>query len=415
MYRRLLVALIVSQVAMYMFETSLYWTVLELTGSAVLVSLLLVSIVVPVLILTIPVGIIVDRNGPSRLLRSAAVVAAVVGAIAAIVTAVSGLSFEIAVLLAVAEGIFFGCWAIPAQVLASRVVDRDQMPSAIGLSALPSGVGAVVGGLGGGIVLQLTGPAIAFAVAAAGLTLSAVVMAGLPTLPGLGHSGGRALAVGDMRDAFGWARHSPVGLAVIALGSAAGFLVMSRFGLVPVLVHDFLRAGPAALGLIVMAGGIGSILGTVVTDASGRRLRRGPVLLTALGIAGLALIVLGSAPHLAVALLAAGAITGSLIVYHVTSMTVLQVLAPARMRGRVLAIYDLVRLGTVPPGSLTAGLLVPAIGVTGVFLAFGGLVVVAVLVATIVLRPLIALELKAVPIDATPTDEHELSGGRVAG
>jgi MFS family permease len=414
-YRRLLVALIVSQVAMYMFETSLYWTVLELTGSAVLVSLLLVSIVVPVLILTVPVGIFVDRHGPSRLLRSAAVVAAIVGAIAAIVTAVAGLSFEMAVVLAIAEGIFFGCWAIPAQVLASRVVNREQLPSAIGLSALPSGIGAVVGGLGGGIVLQLTGPAIAFAVAAAGLTLSAVVMAGLPTLAGLGQSGGRALVLGDMRDAFGWARHSPVGLAVIALGSAAGFLVMSRFGLVPVLVHDVLRAGPAALGLIVMAGGIGSILGTVVTDASGRRLRRGPVLLTALGIAGLALTVLGSAPHLAVALLAAGAITGSLIVYHVTSMTVLQMLAPARMRGRVLAIYDLVRLGTVPPGSLTAGLLVPAIGVTGVFLAFGGLVVVAVVVATIVLRPLIALELKAVPIDSALADDHGLSGGPASG
>lgn len=414
-YRRLLAALIVSQIAMYMFETTLYWTVLELTGSAVLVSLLLASIVVPVLVLTVPVGMVVDRFGPSRLLGPASIAAAIVGTLATVVTAISGLSVELALLLAMAEGAFFGCWAIPAQVLASRVVDREQMPSAIGLSALPSGVGAVVGGLGGGIVLQVTGPAIALAVAAAGLTLSAVVMAGLPTLAGLGHSGSRALAVGDMRDALGWARHSPVGLAVIALGSAAGFLVMSRFGLVPVLVHDVLHAGPAALGLIVMAGGIGSILGTVVTDASGRRLRRGPVLLTALGIAGLALTVLGSAPHLAVALVAAGAITGSLIVYHVTSMTVLQVLAPARMRGRVLAIYDLVRLGTVPPGSLTAGLLVPAIGVTGVFLAFGGLVVAAVIVGTIVLRPLIALELKAVPIDAALADDHGLSGGAAPG
>ena len=400
---------------MFMFETSLYWTVLELTGSAVQVSLLLISVIVPVLILTVPVGIFVDRHGPSRLLRRAAVVAAVVAAIAAIVTALSGLSFEIALVLAVAEGIFFGCWAIPAQVLASRVVDREQMPSAIALSALPSGVGAVVGGLGGGIVLQLTGPAVALAVAAASLTLSAVVIAGLPTLAGVGHPGGRTLVPGDMRDAFGWARHSPVALAVIALASAAGFLIMSRSGLVPVLVRDVLHAGPAALGLIVMAGGIGSILGTVVSDAGGRRLRRGPVLLTALGLAGLALSVLGSAPHIAVALVAASVITGSLIVYHVTSMTVLQVLAPARMRGRVLAIYDLARLGTVPPGSLTAGLLVPAIGVTGVFLVFGGLVVAAVIVGTIVLRPLIALELKAVPIDATPTDERGLSGGRGAG
>ena len=190
---------------------------------------------------------------------------------------------------------------------------------------------------------------------------------------------------------------------------------MSRFGLVPVLVHDVLHAGPAALGLIVMAGGIGSILGTVVPmprapaatgTGAAHRARRLP---------DLPCTVLGSAPHLAVALVAAGAITGSLIVYHVTSMTVLQVLAPARMRGRVLAIYDLVRLGMVPPGSLIAGLLVPAIGVTGVFLAFGGLVVAAVIVGTIVLRPLVALELKAVPIDAALADVSRAVRRRCSG
>jgi MFS family permease len=404
-YRRLLAALIVSQVAMYMFETTLYWTVLELTGSAVLVSLLLASIVVPVLVLTVPVGLVVDHYGPSRLLGPASIAAAIVGGLATIVTAISGLSFELALLLAMAEGAFFGCWAIPAQVLASRVVDREQMPSAIGLSALPSGVGAVLGGLSGGVILQVAGPATAFALAAGGLTLSAIIMAGLPKLPGLGSTGGRAFAVGELYEAFGWARKTPVALAVIALGSAAGFLVMSRFGLVPVLVHDVLHAGPAALGLIVMAGGIGSILGTTAVDATGRRLRRGPVLLSALAVAGLALATLGSAPHLVIALGAAGLITGSLIVYHVTSMTLLQVLAPARMRGRILAIYDLVRLGLVPPGSLVAGLLVPVIGVTGVFLSFGGLVVVAVIAATVVCRPLVVLQLEVVLADAhTPQD-----------
>ena len=139
---------------------------------------------------------------------------------------------------------------------------------------------------------------------------------------------------------------------------------MSRFGLVPGFVRDVLGAGPAALGLMTMAGGIGTIAGTCVVDAAGRRLRRGPVLLTALGAAGLALATLGVAPHLAIALGLAGLITMSMIIYHVTSMTLLQVLAPARMRGRVLAIFDLVRLGVVPLGSLAAGLLVPEIGVT---------------------------------------------------
>jgi MFS family permease len=101
------------------------------------------------------------------------------------------------------------------------------------------------------------------------------------------------------------------------------------------------------------------------------------------------------APHLAVALVLAGQITMSMIVYHVTSMTLLQVLAPARMRGRVLAIYDLVRLGVVPVGSVVAGLLVAEIGVTSVFVIFGGLLVAAGAVATLACRPLVELEMES--------------------
>ena len=359
-----------------------------------LVGLLLIGLVVPVLVLTVPVGLLVDRYGPRRLLLPASGAATAVVALATVMTASSGLGYEAALVLGLAEGTFFACWAIPAQVLGSRIVDREHMPSAIGLSALPSGIGSALGGLGGGILLQVAGPAPAFALATGGLGLATIAIAGLPNLPGFGAAGGRTVVVGQLSDALSWVRATPVAVAVIALGSAVGFFLMSRFGLIPVFVRDVLGAGPAALGLMTMAGGIGTIAGTMLVDAAGRRLRRGPVLLAALGAAGLAFAMLSIAPHLAIALGFAALITMSMIIYHVTSMTLLQVLAPPRMRGRVLAIYDLVRLGMVPLGSLAAGLLVPLIGVTGVFLTFGGLLVTAGAAATLTCRPLLDLQLE---------------------
>lgn len=360
-----------------------------------LVGLLLIGLVVPVLVLTVPVGLIVDRFGPRRLLLPASVAATAMIGLATAVTASQGLSYDVALLLGVAEGTFFACWAIPAQVLGSRIVDRERMPSAIGLSMLPSGIGSSLGGLFGGIILQASGPVAVFALATACLALAVLMISGLPNLPGFGSGAGRTLVIGQLRDATTWVRRTPVALAVVALGLAVGFLAMSRFGLVPGFVRDVLGAGPAALGLMTMAGGIGTIAGTVVVDAAGRRLRRGPVLLVALGATGLALAALGVAPHLVIALVLAGLITMSLIVYHVTSVTLLQVLAPARMRGRVLAIFDLVRLGVVPLGSVAAGLLVSEVGVTVVFLAFGGLLVAAGAVATVVCRPLVELEIES--------------------
>ena len=382
-----------SQTALYGFETALFWTAIEQTGSAVHVSLLFSAIVLPVLIITVPIGVAVDRFGPRRLLLGSSVAASAVIGVAAVLAASSGLSFQAALVLAVLEGIFFGCWAIPAQVLAGRLVGRSRMTSAIGLSALPTAIGAMVGGLVGGILLESFGAAPTFVASAVGLGLSAVTMLGLPATPGLAGSGTMA-AIGQVSDAFGWARRSPVVLAVIVLASVAGFFVMSRFSLVPVLVRDVLHAGPTGLGLMTMAGGIGSLVGTLITDAAGRRLRRGPVLLTAFGLAGAALAGLGVAPVLGVALILAGSITMSMVIYQVTSMTLLQVLAPARMRGRAVAMYDMVRLGLVPVGSLVAGVLVSTLGVSGVYLIFGATTLVAVLVAVVVCRPLVLFELE---------------------
>jgi predicted MFS family arabinose efflux permease len=354
---------------------------------------LLIGLVVPVLVLTVPVGLVVDRFGPRRLLLPASIAATALVATAAVVTAWQGLAYPVALTLAIAEGVFFACWAIPAQVLGSRIVDREHMSSAIGLSMLPSGIGSSLGGLGGGLILEAAGPIAVFSIATASLALAVVAISGLPNLPGFGEGAGRTVVLGQLSDAMSWVRRTPVAFAVIALGLAAGFFAMSRFGLVPGFVRDVLGAGPAALGLMTMAGGIGTTVGTAVVDVAGRRLRRGPVLLTAFGATGLSLATLGVAPHLAIALVLAGLITMSMIVYHVTSMTLLQVLAPARMRGRVLAIYDLVRLGVVPVGSVVAGLLVGEIGVTAVFVAFGGLLVAAGAVATLVCRPLVELEI----------------------
>ena len=92
---------------------------------------------------------------------------------------------------AIAEGTFFACWAIPAQVLGSRIVDREHMSSAIGLSMLPSGIGSSLGGLSGGIILQAAGPVAVFALATACLGFAAIAISGLPNLPGFGAGAGR--------------------------------------------------------------------------------------------------------------------------------------------------------------------------------------------------------------------------------
>ena len=103
----------------------MFWTALEETGSAVSISVLFSSIVVPVLVITVPVGLAVDRYGPRRLLLGASVAALGGHRRGRDHRRVIGLWFEAALVLGILEGVFFGVWAIPAQVLAGRLVDRN--------------------------------------------------------------------------------------------------------------------------------------------------------------------------------------------------------------------------------------------------------------------------------------------------
>jgi MFS family permease len=184
---------------------------------------------------------------------------------------------------------------------------------------------------------------------------------------------------------------SPVASAVVVLGAAAGFLVMSRFSLMPAVVRDVLAGGPTVLGLLTTAGGVGSLLGTLAVEGLGRRIGRGPALIATLGIAGASLAGIGVSRHIAVALPLAAMLAGTMIVTQLTSQTLLQMLAPARMRGRVLAVFDVVRLGLVPIGSLVAGAIVPSVGISGVLVAYG-VALLLIAAATIVLcRPLVVV------------------------
>ena len=108
--------------------------------------------------------------------------------------------------------------------------------------------------------------------------------------------------------------------------------------------------------------------------------------------AGSALCGLALTSTLSVAMILAGTLTLTALVYQLTTVTVLQALPPPRMRGRVLALAEVIRLGLVPPGGFVASLLVAGIGVSTAFVLYGALAIVAVVAVVVLCRPLLALK-----------------------
>jgi MFS family permease len=85
--------------------------------------------------------------------------------------------------------------------------------------------------------------------------------------------------------------------------------------------------------------------------------------------------------------MAALAILGACqVLYYATTNTLIQVLVPPRLRGRVISIYILASWGTIPFGNLAAGAVAEQFGAT-VALAGGGLLTLLVVITVVLAYP----------------------------
>jgi len=219
---------------------------------------------------------------------------------------------------------------------------------------------------------QLLGPALGGALLATGGAAWVCALNGLSTLPVLAAlarlrgahraappTAGRATGpTAGFR--YAWGDPSLRGLLLLTGGVAA--LTGGYQLLLPLFARDVWGGGAAAYGLLLAAPGIGAVLATTALAA---RARPGhPVGVALAGASGLCAALLGfaHAPTLLlglVALVAAGAAGG---LAGTLATTLLQLRAPDRLRGRVMALRYLTSAGLSYAGGLLAGGLTGALG-----------------------------------------------------
>jgi hypothetical protein len=112
----------------------------------------------------------------------------------------------------------------------------------------------------------------------------------------------------------------------------------------------------------------------------------GRLVLGSAAIVGVALTVFAVSRSLPVSMLALAFIGGFQVNFYSTTNTLIQVLVPARLRGRVLSLYMLTSIGLIPIANLVGGALAEAIGVE-IVLAAGGAIAVTIVVLTFLAEP----------------------------
>jgi MFS family permease len=263
------------------------------------------------------------------------------------------------------------------QAIVSTLVPPSAIGNAVALNAAQFNLSRILGPVAAGGAIAAGGLALAFWANTLALLAVAVVLARLALVRPAAADRAEASMWSNLVDGLRYVRAEPMVAVLLVLAAVPGVFMLNYLALLPVYARDILEIGAGGLGLLTAAIGIGALagaLGVAVLRPSGGS---GRLLLIGLGVASLALVTFALSEVVVVSLVALAVLGASQVAYYATTNTLLQVLVPGRLRGRVMSLYILTSWGAIPIGNVLAGWVAEAYGAP-VALAGGGVVTLVV-------------------------------------
>jgi len=372
-YRRYFAGQIVSLSGNWMQIVAEMWLILQLTGSGVAVGATSALQFAPILLFGAYGGVLADRFDKRRLLMTTQV--AMVAPALALWALVAAGSIEpwMVMALVFVRGTVNAIDNPTRQSFVIEMVGADRVVNAVSLNSVIVHCARMAGPAVAGVLIATAGVELCFLLNA--VSFSAMLLALWLMEPAALTRPRRVVRErGALRAALRYVVRTPalgVPLAMMALVSTLGFNFQV---LLPLLAKFTFHGGPETYALLASSMAAGSIVGALVAGARGR--------------VTLSLLVGASAAFAVFSLLAAGAPTVPLLVVALALVgaasvtfaagvnSTLQLNVEPAMRGRVMALYSVVFLGSTPLGGPLVGWLAEVAGPrSGLLLAAGAALV----------------------------------------
>ncbi len=342
-----------------------YWMMFQQFHSPALGGFAVLSHWLPFLFFSVPVGALADRVDPRRLIQLGMVMFMAVSLSWGYFFVTGTLHMWQAMLLLVVHGCAGVFWQTSSQLLLHEVVPREDLQSGVRLNATGRYIGTLVGPAVGGAMLIGLGPA-------HGIFLNACYYVPLvlwlfwaprPRQAGAERPAIRGLA--DIANTIRTVIGMPAVFTMTLLAGAASFFVGNSYqAQMPNFAHDLGHAHPgAAYSMLLAADAAGALTAGFLLE-SVNRLKVTPA--TALIFAGCWCVALAafaltrSYPVALACLFTAGFFE---LAFSSMAQTVVQMNAPAAIRGRVLGLFNMAALGCRAFAGITVGIFGALLGV----------------------------------------------------
>jgi MFS family permease len=351
-YRLYFYGQLVSTSGTWMQTVALGWLVLRITNSGLAVGVVTALQFLPMLLIGTYGGVIADRLEKRRTLVITQGGMAASSAALAVITLMGADPLWAIYLLTFVLGVFSAVDMPVRQAFVSEMVGQDDLPNAVALNSAMFSTSRIIGPAIGAVLIKLFDVGPVFAVNA--LSFAAVI-AGLLMMRSeeLHLTPPVAKAKGQAREGLRYVWDTPELRSTIGVMAVVGTLAFNFTVVLPVLAKFTFHGDAGTYGWLTSLMGLGSMIGALGVAS---RLRPTAKLLVGSCMAfGVVMVASAVAPTLMSEDLLIVLLGTTSITFMATANTTCQLTSIPAMRGRVMALYGLVFLGSTPIGGPIVG------------------------------------------------------------
>lgn len=363
-YRRWFIGQVLSLMGTWMQGVAQGWLVYEITGSRLALGTISFASTIPTLFFMLPAGAVADRISRRKIMLATQTILMIGAFILAFFAGTRLIQIWHIALVGFILGIA-NAFDAPARLALTveLVDDRRDLQNAIALNSTMFNLARVVGPAVGGLILAAVGVTWCFALNGVSFIAVLIALAGMRLNEAAKPPRTRHV-IAEIGDGLRYVWDTKVVRALVAMVAVMSIFGFSYSVLMPAYAVDVLGVGEAGLGALTAAAGGGALIGSLTVASLTRSRRKGWQLTFGSFLFPLALIAFAFSRSFILSLLILLVVGFGFIMQNTTSNTLVQALVPDHLRGRVMSVYSLMFMGTMPIGSLLAGSLAQVYGTT---------------------------------------------------
>jgi MFS family permease len=371
-------SLLFSAVGSQISTVAIAWQVYEITNSPFQLGLTGLFHALPVMVLSIPGGVLADRMDRRRLLMITQSFAAFLALALGLLTSTGEVQvwhIYTVTFLSGAVGIFDA----PARTaLIPLLVSAEQLASAYALNITWRQIATLAGPFVAGVVISVFGISISYyidALSFLGVIVCLFFMRARPSPAPVK----RESPFQSVRSGFTFIRENSAILGLMSMDSCVNFFGAYR-SMMPAFARDILGTGPAGLGALLGVPALGALAGSGMVMAMGNPKHKGKLIIwvTLIYTAGLICFALSRSLILSLAIVFLLGLVDA--IGETLRDTLIQLVTPDRMRGRVKSFDQVFMSAGVYLGHAQMGTAATFLGVPGALILGGCLGSLAVTV-----------------------------------